>query len=53
MLQIIGRIRFDGPMTVAQYMQEILTHPRQGYYMNKWVKLTKWPNFYFTFWLIF
>ena len=35
--QIVGRIRFDGPMTVAQYMQELLTHPREGYYMHRLV----------------
>lgn len=33
--QISSLIRFDGPITVAQYMQEILTNPRQGYYMSK------------------
>jgi SAM-dependent MidA family methyltransferase len=36
-IQIVGRIRFDGPMTIAQYMQELLTHPREGYYMHRLV----------------
>jgi len=29
------RIKFSGPLTVAAYMTEILTHPASGYYMGK------------------
>jgi len=29
------RIQFSGPMSVAAYMTEILTHPASGYYMVK------------------
>jgi len=29
------RIKFGGPLTVAAYMTEILTHPSSGYYMAK------------------
>lgn len=30
--EICGKIRFQGPMTVAEYMQNVLTHPLSGYY---------------------
>ena len=32
MREIIHRIKFSGPLTVAQYMQEVLTNPLSGYY---------------------
>jgi NADH dehydrogenase [ubiquinone] 1 alpha subcomplex assembly factor 7 len=28
------RIRIDGPLTVAEFMMEALSHPRHGYYMT-------------------
>ncbi|KAG7199983.1 hypothetical protein KM043_014408 [Ampulex compressa] len=33
--QIYSRITACGPITVADYMKEILTHPTAGYYMSK------------------
>lgn len=33
--QIQTRIRAGGPITVAQYMKYVLTHPSVGYYMHK------------------
>jgi NADH dehydrogenase [ubiquinone] 1 alpha subcomplex assembly factor 7 len=32
MRELIQRIKFTGPLTVAQYMQEVLTNPLSGYY---------------------
>ncbi len=32
---LLARIRFTGPMTVAQYMEEVLLSPRSGYYTQK------------------
>lgn len=32
---LCARIRFGGPMTVAQFMQEVVSHPRTGYYAAK------------------
>ncbi len=29
------RIALDGPLTVAQYMADVLGHPEHGYYMNR------------------
>ena len=31
--QIRARIETSGPITIAQYMKEILTNPHSGYYM--------------------
>ena len=33
--QIKSRILTSGPITVADYMKEVLTNPVRGYYMNK------------------
>jgi len=33
--QIEARILATGPITVADYMKEILTNPSAGYYMNR------------------
>jgi NADH dehydrogenase [ubiquinone] 1 alpha subcomplex assembly factor 7 len=33
---MLARIRLMGPMTLAQYMQEALTHPTAGYYSQKY-----------------
>ena len=33
--EIVGKIKFGGPITVSQYMQEVLSNPLSGYYMNK------------------
>lgn len=33
--EIQARIRAAGPITVAQYMKYVLTHPVAGYYMHK------------------
>ncbi|XP_024940398.1 protein arginine methyltransferase NDUFAF7 homolog, mitochondrial isoform X2 [Cephus cinctus] len=33
--QLSARIMACGPITVADYMKEVLTHPTAGYYMNK------------------
>ncbi|XP_076042623.1 protein arginine methyltransferase NDUFAF7, mitochondrial [Oratosquilla oratoria] len=33
--QLKTRIKFDGPLTVHDYMREVLTNPYSGYYMNK------------------
>lgn len=30
-----AKIRACGPITVADYMREVLTHPTAGYYMNR------------------
>lgn len=30
-----SRIRVEGPLTVAQFMEECLGHPRHGYYMTR------------------
>ena len=32
---LIARIRAAGPMTLADYMAECLTHPRHGYYVTR------------------
>lgn len=32
---ICAKIRMQGPMTVAQYMREVLTHPLEGYYVKR------------------
>ena len=34
MRELIHRIKFSGPLTVAQYMQEVLTNPLSGYYTD-------------------
>lgn len=39
------QIRFTGPMTIAQYMHEVLTHPKYGYYTNKSEVLGKSGDF--------
>ena len=33
--ELCGLIRFGGPITVAQYMNEVLTNPVSGYYTKK------------------
>ena len=33
--ELCAKIRFGGPLTVAQYMREALTNPGSGYYMKK------------------
>lgn len=33
--QLQARILAGGPITVADYMKEVLTNPTAGYYMNK------------------
>ena len=33
--ELCAKIRFSGPITVAQYMQEVLTNPVHGIYTNK------------------
>lgn len=33
--QIYQKIKIRGPITVADYMKEVLTHPIGGYYMHK------------------
>lgn len=33
--QLYQRIKMKGPLTVAEYMKEVLTHPIGGYYMHK------------------
>lgn len=33
--QIEARILAAGPITVAEYMKEVLTNPTAGYYMNR------------------
>ncbi|CAH0549622.1 unnamed protein product [Brassicogethes aeneus] len=33
--QLVQRIKIGGPLTVAEYMKEVLTHPAGGYYMHK------------------
>lgn len=33
--QIFQKIKMKGPITVAEYMKEVLTHPLGGYYMHK------------------
>lgn len=35
MKQIKAKILTSGPITVADYMKEVLTNPSAGYYMNK------------------
>ncbi|XP_074630335.1 protein arginine methyltransferase NDUFAF7, mitochondrial-like isoform X1 [Acropora palmata] len=32
---LVNRIKASGPLTVAAFMQEVLTNPLSGYYMNK------------------
>lgn len=32
---LVRRIRFSGPLTVADYMRECLTHPTHGYYTTR------------------
>ena len=32
--ELVQKIRFSGPLTVSQYMQEVLTNPLSGYYMR-------------------
>lgn len=32
---LLARIRADGPLTVAQWMAECLTHPQHGYYVTR------------------
>jgi SAM-dependent MidA family methyltransferase len=36
-----AKIQLSGPITLAEYMREVLTRPQQGYYMNKDVFGTK------------
>ena len=33
--QLVAKIKATGPMTVEQYMKEVLTHPVAGYYTQK------------------
>lgn len=33
--ELCAKVRFSGPITVAQYMQEVLTNPVHGIYSNK------------------
>lgn len=33
--QLRARILMSGPITVADYMREVLTNPSAGYYMNR------------------
>ena len=33
--KIKSTIKIKGPITIAEYMQTILTHQSHGYYMNK------------------
>lgn len=33
--ELMKRIQAAGPITVAQYMKDVLTNPSCGYYMNK------------------
>ena len=33
--ELVQRIRFSGPISVHQYMQEVLSNPLTGYYMGK------------------
>ncbi|XP_067137774.1 protein arginine methyltransferase NDUFAF7, mitochondrial isoform X2 [Centruroides vittatus] len=33
--RLVSRIRAGGPLTLADYMNEVLTHPLQGYYTTK------------------
>lgn len=35
MSHLQAKIKFSGPITVAEYMKEALTHPTEGYYINK------------------
>ncbi|XP_033734268.1 protein arginine methyltransferase NDUFAF7, mitochondrial-like isoform X2 [Pecten maximus] len=35
MKYLTARIRANGPMSVAEYMKEVLTNPVSGYYMNR------------------
>ena len=32
--ELIHRIKLSGPLTIAQYMQEVLTNPLSGYYIG-------------------
>ncbi|XP_028398708.1 protein arginine methyltransferase NDUFAF7, mitochondrial-like [Dendronephthya gigantea] len=33
--ELKAKIKFSGPITVAEYMKEVLSHPLVGYYMKK------------------
>jgi len=33
--ELCAKIRFSGPITIAEYMREVLTNPLQGVYMNE------------------
>jgi len=33
--ELCAKIRFSGPITLAEYMREVLINPIQGVYMNK------------------
>ena len=33
--ELLGHIRFRGPMTFSDYMRMCLTHPVHGYYMRR------------------
>lgn len=35
--ELCSKIRFSGPITVAEYMREVLTNPIHGFYMEKTV----------------
>ena len=35
--ELCGKIRFTGPITIAEYMREVLTNPLHGFYMDKTV----------------
>jgi len=35
--ELCGKIRFTGPITIAEYMREVLTNPIHGFYMDKTV----------------
>jgi len=33
--ELCGKIRFSGPITIAEYMREVLTNPLHGFYIEK------------------
>ena len=33
--ELVSKINFTGPMSISQYMQEVLTNPAKGYYTTK------------------
>lgn len=34
-MELRSRIKLTGPITIAEYMREALTHPTLGYYMTR------------------